>query len=297
LRDQRPGGDPGCWSGGDPVTLMPMVSEQDLAEVEQTRASMEAEALEDLREDVKRVEEVSAAGVPCRLYVPDGADGLLLYLHGGGFVYGDLDTHDAHCRRMARRTGWAVLAVHYRRAPEHAYPAAVEDAETVGVWLETGPAEIDGLGGRLVASGDSAGANLALGLTLRHRSLFEALVLVYPFLDPSCSSYDATVPDPDFGIDDLAWFWKLYVQDADASHVDVDPLRSAEFRGLPRTLVQLAELDVLTTTGRGLVQRLADDEVAVETITYPGVGHGFWRHDDNDQHEPALADLVRFLRS
>jgi acetyl esterase len=276
---------------------MRMVSEEDLTEVAQTRASMEREALDEPREHVERVEDMWVAGVPCRLYVPEGAGGLQLYLHGGGFVYGDLDTHDAHCRRMARRTGWAVLAVHYRRAPEHPYPAAVEDVETVGVWLATGPAEVAGLGGRLVASGDSAGANLALGSALRHRSLFEAMVLVYPFVDPSGASYDATLPVDGWGIEDLAWFWKLYLQGGEASHADADPFGAAEFRGLPRTLLQLAELDVLSTTGRTLAKRLAGDGVAVETVSYPGVGHGFWRHDDNDQHEPALVDLARFLGS
>ncbi|MGC4146601.1 alpha/beta hydrolase fold domain-containing protein, partial [Escherichia coli] len=96
-----------------------MASEEDLAEVAQTRAAMTAEAAGDHREGVHEVRDVDAAGVPCRLYRPSAEPaGLLLFFHGGGFVYGDLDTHDAHCRRVANRTGWAVLAVHYRRAPE-----------------------------------------------------------------------------------------------------------------------------------------------------------------------------------
>ncbi|MGI8645454.1 MAG: alpha/beta hydrolase fold domain-containing protein, partial [Nocardioides sp.] len=87
----------------------------------------------------------------------------------------------------------------------------------------------------------------------------------------------------------------LYVQGADTADVDLDPLRARDFAGLPRTLVQLAALDVLTAPGEQLAARLAEDGVRVSIATYPGVGHGFWRHDDNDQHDPALADLTAFL--
>ena len=276
----------------------PMPSEEDLAEVAATRASMAAEAADEPGEEVRRVTDLTAGGVPCRLYEPDhpeGTGGLLVFFHGGGFVFGDLDTHDAHCRLLADRTGWAVLAVHYRRAPEHPYPAAVQDAETVTVWLATQPAELAGVPGPRAVSGDSAGANLALGVSLRHRGLYDAQVLVYPFLDPSCATYDRTISDPDFGVEDLAWFWRLYIQGADTAEVDLDPLRAADFAGLPRTLVQLAALDVLSVPGRQLAARLAEDGVRVSIATYPGVGHGFWRHDDNDQRAPALADLAAFL--
>jgi acetyl esterase len=271
-----------------------IVTEADLAEVARTRADMTAGAVDDVREEVARVEDLDADGVRCRLYQPADTAGVLLFLHGGGFVYGDLDTHDAHCRRLVDRTGWSVLAVHYRRAPEDPFPAAVEDAETVASWVATRPPAL-GAPGQLAISGDSAGANLALGVSLRHPDLFTAQVLVYPFLDPSGDSYDRTIPDPDFGVDDLLWFWRLYVGPGDPDSVILDPLRAPSFRGLPRTLLQLAALDVLTSTGRRLTERLTTDDVTVEEVTYPGVGHGFWRHDDNDQHEPAMADLARFL--
>ena len=218
--------------------------------------------------------------------------GLLLYFHGGGFVYGDLDTHDAHCRRMVNRSGWAVLAVHYRRAPEHAFPAAVDDAEGVADWLLTDP-----LGRhRLVVGGDSAGANLAITVALRHPDRFVGQLLVYPFLDPSCDSYDRSIPDPDFGVDDLAWFWRMYLQgEGGAGDLRADPLLAPSYAGLPPAFLQLAELDVLTSPGRLLADRLAGDSVPTDVVVYPGVGHGFWRHDDNDQSDPALADVAGFL--
>ncbi|MEO5853849.1 MAG: alpha/beta hydrolase [Nocardioides sp.] len=275
-----------------------VLSEEDRAEVAETRTGMAAEAAAEAtaREDVARVEDLDLGGVPGRLFEPAGATGLLLFLHGGGFVFGDLETHDAHCRRMAARTGWAVLAVHYRRAPEHAYPAAVEDADAVAGWLLAHAADLGPAGARLAVSGDSAGGNLALGLALRHPGLFAAQVLVYPFLDPSCASYDRTIPEPDFGVDVLAWFWGLYLQGREpGTDPDLDPLVAASFEGLPPTLVQLAELDVLTPTGRLLAERLAADGVPVEVETYAGVGHGFWRHPDNDRMEPALDGVRDFL--
>lgn len=275
-----------------------MLTEEDLAEVATMRAEMASEARAEARAELgprlARVADIDAAGVPCRLYEPTITHGLMLYFHGGGFVYGDLDTHDVHCRRMAAQTGWTVLAVHYRRAPEDRFPAAVEDAETVAQWLASGPLEL-GVPTQLAVSGDSAGANLALGVALRHRDLFSAQVLVYPFLDPSCASYDTTIKEPDFDIEALAWFWKLYVDQPDRSDVRLDPLAAPDFKGMPRTLVQFGALDVLTTPGEQLVERLRADEVEVDSITYPGVGHGFWRHDDNDQHPLALADLADFL--
>jgi acetyl esterase len=268
------------------------VTEDDRAEVARTRSGAAADAAVEPREQVSTVRDVDAAGVPCRFYSPTQPQGVLLYFHGGGFVYGDLDTHDAHCRRIVNRSGWAVLAVHYRRAPEHAFPAAVDDAERAADWLVT-----DLIGRNLLAvGGDSAGANLALTVALRHPASFVGQALVYPFLDPSCHSYDRSIPDPDFGIDDLAWFWRMYLQgEGAAGDLRADPLLAPSYAGLPAALLQLAELDVLTPTGKLLAGRFAADGVPVEVVTYPGVGHGFWRHDDNDQHDPALDDLASFL--
>jgi len=270
--------------------------EEDLAEVAETRATMTVVAADELREDVARVEDLDLDGVPGRLYEPQDAAGMMVFFHGGGFVFGDLDTHDAHCRRLSNRTGWAVLAVDYRLAPEQPYPAAVEDADTVAAWLLAHATGLGPAATRLAVGGDSAGANLALGLALRQPGLFAAQVFVYPFLDPSCESYDQTILDPDFGVEDLAWFWRLYLQGRDpGTDPDLDPLRAESFAGLPPALVQLAELDVLTAPGRQLAEQMASDGVPVEVETYSGVGHGFWRHPDNDRHAPALDGIRDFL--
>jgi acetyl esterase len=109
------------------------------------------------REPVGRVEDLDADGVPCRLFRPEGASGVIVFLHGGGFVFGDLDSHDAQSRRVANRTGMAVLAVDYRRPPEHRFPAGVDDVDAAVAWL-TLNASSAGLDlTRMVALGDSAG--------------------------------------------------------------------------------------------------------------------------------------------
>jgi acetyl esterase len=266
------------------------VTTEELSELALVRRAMRAEAAAEVKELVARVEDVDAGGVPARLYVPTGAPGALLYLHGGGFALGDLVSHDGIARRLAARTGWAVLMPDYRLAPEHAWPAAVDDSAAAADWLVG--QEFD----RIVVVGDSAGAALALGEALRSPGRYAAQVLVYPFVDPSCASYDAQLAVTDLPMARCEMFWRLYLQGADAS---TDPvlgvLDVGSLAGLPPTLIQLAELDVLTPTGRQLADRLRADGVTTGVELFPGVQHGFWRKSDNDQAEPALAGVAAFL--
>src|SRR4051812_25227143 len=118
-------------------------------------------ALEEPAEDVAEARDLDADGVRVRLFRPHGAaPGVVVHLHGGGFVFHDVDGHDRVCRRFANRLGRAVLSVDYRLAPEHRFPAARDDVDTVLAWLEQGGAELGG-GGPTYVHGDSAGGNLA----------------------------------------------------------------------------------------------------------------------------------------
>ena len=265
-------------------------TEADLATIAADREASEAEARLEAKEPVARVEDVSAGGVPARLYVPDGADGVLLYLHGGGFALGDLVTHDGISRRLANRTGWAVLLVDYRRSPEHPWPAADQDAAAAADWL------VGQDFARRAVLGDSAGAALALNEAIRRPERYAAQVLVYPFVDPTCASYDRQVEVADLDLARCELFWRLYLQGADAS---ADPALNVLVRrslvGLPPTLVQLAERDVLTAVGQRLADRLRSDGVPSVVEVHPGVEHGFWRRTDNDRSEPALATVAAFL--
>lgn len=268
------------------------VTAEDRAAVTTDRAAGHAEAAVEEKVAVDRVEDVDAGGVPSRLYTPRGATGGLLYLHGGGFVMGDLVTHDGIARRLAVTTGRAVLLVDYRLAPEHPWPAAADDTASAADWLAA-----RGFGSLSVV-GDSAGAALALGEVLRHPDRYDAQVLAYPFVDPAGTTYDRELVGVDLTRERCDWFWRLYLQGADAAgDAALHVLDRESLAGLPRALVQLAELDVLTPTGRVLAERLAADDVETRVEVYPRVQHGFWRHTDNDQGEPAIRDLASFLSS
>ena len=131
--DAAPAGRRGARAvGGGPSVSDPGFGPADIAA---KRAEALAAAALEPEEPVDRVEDVDADGVRCRLYVPDGAERTILFLHGGGFVFGDVDTHDGQSRRLANRTGSAVLAVDYRRPPEHPFPAAPDDVDTALSWL------------------------------------------------------------------------------------------------------------------------------------------------------------------
>jgi acetyl esterase len=218
---------------------------------------------------LREVVDVDAGGVPARRYTdgPDDAP-VLLYAHGGGWVLGDLDTHDGLCRHLARATGWSVLAVDYRRAPEHPWPAAVDDVERALAWL----------GDRRVAvAGDSAGAHLAAVVARRARDAgrpVAAQVLICPALDPGMDYPDLD----DYGLhrDEMRFFWNAFLAGADRAHPDADPM-AADPAGLPPAVLVTAELDVLRDEGERYATRLQDAGVPVVCTRYQGVNHNFVR--------------------
>ena len=281
------------WSQGPSVTD-PGFGAEGIAAM---RRDALAAAAQEEKEPVDRVEDVDADGVRCRLYVPAGARRSVLFLHGGGFVFGDVDTHDGQARRIANRTGSAVLAVDYRRPPEHRFPAAPDDVDTALRWLV---GNMPGLGldpARLVALGDSAGGNLALVAALRNPGLLAATVLVYPFVDATASMPSYARTDGGLTRADGEWFLRQYIRDErDLADPDLTPLHASSFATLPPTYVQVAEHDVLADEDLELARRIAEDGVAVETTVYDGMIHGFWRNPPMfDAAEVALADAAAFL--
>ncbi|MBY9076692.1 alpha/beta hydrolase [Nocardioides sp. WL0053] len=281
----------------------PRVSDPGFDVDAQRRLAREQAAAEP-REDVARAEDVDADGVPCRLYLPaeagSGTTGAtaVVYLHGGGFVFGDLETHDAQSRRIANRTGAAVLTVHYRRPPEHRFPAAPDDVDTALAWLlEHGPAAgVDT--GRPVVLGDSAGANLALVAALRHPGTFAAAVLVYPFVDPRMRFESYHREAGGLGADDAAWYWQQYAgPSADLADPDLAPIDSPLLGTLPPSLVQAAEHDPLVDEDVELARLMREAGVPTELTTYAGMVHGFWRQPAMfDAAEESLAEIADFLR-
>jgi acetyl esterase len=288
----------------------PRVTDPGFDIAERRRLARDEAALEQ-REEVAQVVDLDAAGVPCRFYVPrstvgagsaDGAGGAgrgaVVFLHGGGFVFGDLDTHDAQSRRIANGTGLAVLSVDYRRPPEHRFPAAPDDVDTAVAWL-LGTAPDLGIDGcRLVALGDSAGGNLALVAALRNPDAFAATVLVYPFIDPARGTDSYRREAGGLGAEEAGWYWEQYAASpADLDDPDLAPIRSKILHTLPPTFVIAAEHDPLVDEDVELARLLGAAGVPTTLSIYPGMVHGFWRHPEQfDAAEESLAEIADFLR-
>ena len=254
------------------------------------RAANRAAALEEPPEDVAEVLDLDADGVPVRLYRPaEAAPGVVVHLHGGGFVFHDLDVHDRVCRRFANRLGMAVLSVGYRLAPEHRFPAAPDDVDTVLAWLdEDGPTYVHG---------DSAGGNLAIVAALRHPGRFRAVVAHYPFLDPTAgfASYELGAGSG-FDPREAAWYWDQYAGPEERGHPDVAPLRSDRLGTLPPILVTTAEHDPLRDEGERLAALIAEQGGSVTAVRYLGQIHGFWRHPVFPAAAELMAHTCGFIR-
>jgi acetyl esterase len=268
-------------------------------DVAAAREANRVSALHEEPEDVAEVVDLDAGGVRVRLYRPAGADaGLVVHLHGGGFVFHDVDVHDRPCRRLANRLGMAVLSVDYRLAPEHRFPAAPDDVDTVLDWLDHEGAAL-GLEGPTYVHGDSAGGNLALVAALRHPGRFRAAVLVYPFLDPTAgfASYAlgaASAFDPR----EAEWYWQQYAAtEEDLTDPDLAPLRSDRLGTLPPTLVATAEHDPLCDEGEQLAALVAEAGGDVTCTRYLGQIHGFWRHAAFPASEQLILHTCAFLRA
>jgi acetyl esterase len=266
-------------------------------EIDARRADARRVALSEPKEPVDRVEDVDADGVACRLYVPAGATAVLVFLHGGGFVFGDLDTHEAHARRLANRSRRAVLAVDYRRPPEHRFPAAPDDVDTALRWLSRHAPDL-GLDPRRVATvGDSAGGNLALVGAVRNLDLVSACVLVYPFVDSSMSGASYSATDGGLTRREAEWAWQQYAaKPEDLGDERLSPYFGGDPGPAPPTYLVVAEHDVLADENRELARRIAAHGTDVSVHEMAGMIHGFWHHPEIfDASEESLASVCEWL--
>ena len=248
---------------------------------------------------IARVEDVELGPMRLRLLVPsERARGVIVYYHGGGWVLGALDQFDALGRRLAAGTGCAVVLVDYRLAPEHRYPAAVDDAWTALKWTA---AKVDEIAGRrvpLIVAGDSAGGCLAAVVAQRSREAGPEIalqVLVYPVTD--CDLDRESYRDPENQLivsrDTMAWFWDHYAPDPSVrSSPDASPLRAPSLAGLPPAVVLTAQHDVLRDEGEAYAERLAQDGVRVEHQRFDGQMHGFFMMGDILPASAAGLDFV-----
>jgi acetyl esterase len=222
--------------------------------------------------------------LPVRIYTPDAAEPrpLIVYFHGGGFVFCSLDTHDNTCRRLTNATGAVVVSVDYRLAPEHCFPAPVDDCYAATVWAHAHAAELGADADRLVVAGDSAGGNLAAATALKARDAdgppIRFQLLVYPVIDAACDapSYVDNAEGYFLEARAMRWFWEQYLgPDGDGSAPLASPIK-ADLARLPPALVVSAEYDPLRDEGEAYADALRAAGVDASTVRYDGMIHGFW---------------------
>lgn len=244
-------------------------------------ANEQAEPVHEVRDDRF---DGPAGPIGVRIYRPGpGVRPAVVFFHGGGWTICDLDSHDGACRALANGSGAVVVSVDYRLAPEHRFPAALEDAEAAVRWVAGAGGELGVDAGRVAVAGDSAGGNLAAAvcLALRERSgppvVFQ--LLVYPVLDAGMdtSSYRDNAEGYFLTAQHLRWYWDQYVPDA-AQRDDqlASPLRARDLSGLPPAHIVTAEHDPLRDEGEAYANRLRDAGVAVTNVRYGGAFHGFF---------------------
>ena len=248
-----------------------------------------AEVLEPPRVALPRVEDFGlpvSPGIerPARLYAPQpreaGALPVMLYLHGGGFTVGSLETHDSLCRQIARRSGAAVVALDYRLAPEHRFPAAVEDSWGALQWLSMQGATPGLVGTRLAVGGDSAGGTLAAVVSLMARDADLPLALQV-LITPGTTAHADTASHARYadgfllekaGID---WFFDQYIDHAARTDWRFAPLLADDHAGVAPAWIGLAECDPLVDEGVAYADALRMAGVAVDLELYKGVTHDF----------------------
>ncbi|MFC9557930.1 alpha/beta hydrolase [Rhodococcus sp. NPDC056960] len=228
-----------------------------------------------------------AGAIRARLYRPDGTapDGrgpALVYLHGGGFVLGTLDGADELCRAIAAGSGWTVVSLDYRLAPENPYPAALEDCLDAYAWLTRTAPELGIDPERIAVGGDSAGGNLAAAVCLHRRDERSpqpvTQVLAYPAVEGTftTASWSEFADAPLLSTADARWFWEQYVgpEHRAGDHLAA-PMRAESLRDLPPALILTAEVDPIRDDAEAYAARLRRDGVPVSLTRYAGVFHGF----------------------
>lgn len=251
-------------------------------------------AVDDRTPQLTSVEDSTAqtaqGDVPLRIYTPTDQDryGLLVYFHGGAFFSGSLETHDQVARLLAEYTGFKVISVGYRRAPEHAYPAGLQDCYAVVQWVTQQRDALDWDGETLAVAGDSSGANYVAAVTAMAQdhdlNAISHQVLLYPSVDLDFDEdrYPSMRENgTGYGLETagLRPHNAFYLESgADPADPLVSPIKREDLTGLPAALIITAEFDPLRDEGEAYGQRLADTGVDTEIIRWEGANHGFMQN-------------------
>jgi acetyl esterase len=258
---------------------------------------------------VARVEDRKIPGpageIALRIYAPSGSGPfpVLVFFHGGGWVIGDLNSHDIPCRALTNGSGCVTVAVDYRLAPEHKFPAAAEDCYAATKWVAENAASIGGDARRIAIGGDSAGGNLSAAVALMARDRGQPSIafqlLIYPATDGALNTYSHKTFTNYFLTDELcAYFWKQYIRsDADRSNPYAAPFYAKDLKGLPPALVITAEFDPLRDEGEAYAEKMRAAGVPVKISRYDGMIHGFFSMGAVlDQGNKAIAEAAEALK-
>jgi len=260
---------------------------------------------------VTRVKDTTAltteGGIPMRLYYPSPTNNLpiIVYYHGGGFVFGTMNGYNLLCAKLSARTSALVVSVDYRLAPEHPYPAPINDAYAALWWIYQNAPSIGGDSTRLAVAGDSAGGNLATVVSMMARDSNQAFVDYQVMLYPATQSVDlATASHQNFGEEygitthQIDWYIEQYLPNkSDRYEAYASPLLAEDVSGLPPALVVLAGFDPLKTEGQEYAEKLKAAGVPVRLLTYESMIHGFANIPEFPQSEELLDEIAVTLDS
>jgi acetyl esterase len=267
-------------AAGAPVETLTPEQARDASAQRRARMPVEAEPVADVHD---RIIDGPGGPLTVRVYRPEAENILpvVVFFHGGGWVMCDLDSHDGFCRTVTNAVGCVVVSVDYRRAPEHPYPAAAEDAYAATAWVAANAAGLGVDPHRLVVMGDSAGGNLAAAVTLLARDRGGPAIALQSLLYPVTDRDFETSSYQEFGVNHflttaaMKWYWKHYLADSADPDGAAAPLRATDLTGLPPAHVVTAECDPLRDEGMAYAQRLAESGVPTRAKSYEGGFHGF----------------------
>jgi acetyl esterase len=243
--------------------------------------------------------------IPIRIYRPlgQGPFPALVWYHGGGWVLGDIEQADAHCRELCSQVGMVVVNVDYRLAPEHKFPAAAEDCYAATLWTAKNASYLNIDVDKIAVGGDSAGGNLAAVVALMARERREPKVafqlLVYPVTEHSYNTGSYTQNAEGYLLTkaSMVWFWDHYLRmPEDGKDWRASPLLVKDLKGLPPALVLTAEFDPLRDEGEAYAKKLKDAGVAVTASRYNGQIHGFFGMPGLDDGKKAIEEAAAALR-
>ncbi len=234
------------------------------------------------------VEDLTAGDIPVRVYrvSKDKGQPVLVYFHGGGWVIGDLETHDGPCRQLALAADCTVVAIDYRLAPEHPFPASIDDCYRATQWVADNADSLGIDADKLSVAGDSAGGNLSASVRIKARDengpeiCFQ--LLIYPVTDARMNtvSYDDNSDGYLLTRESMQWFWNHYIGDDHVDNPLASPLAASDHSKLPPACIITAEFDPLRDEGEAYGEALRQAGVTTKIVRFDGMIHGFFGMTD-----------------